>query len=249
MIRKPEPKEAAKAIVAMFAQKGIKVPRSLALEVVATVEGYNDWNTMSATLSSVSAAKPAKVKVSKVDRFPSVSDDDGPFTVKLDGGEYTTLERFSRAKEVAEMFAAEYDEEYIVEIEDAAGRCRAMYVGDHSRQRVYWKDTSDMSIDSAKRFVAEDIAYDVEADGTCFGHPENFYDDIEEHARSGIGDEHVTFVLGYRAFDTDPNTGRVAHDDMNTPIKLGLLVVHGELRYLCPDLPVDVRNRISDMLK
>lgn len=247
MIRKPEPKEAAKAIVAMFAQKGIKVTRSLALEVVATVEGYNDWNTMSAAISNVSVAKPPKV--SKTVRFPAVHDDDGPFIVKIDGGEYNSFERFSSANDVAEMFAAQDDEEYIVEIEDAAGRCRAMYVGDHSRQRVYWKYTPDMSVAEATRFVKDDIEHDVEADCTCFGHPDNFYDDIEEHARSGIGDKHMTFVVGYRAFDTDPSTGRVAHDDMHTPIKLALLVVHGELRYVCQDLPADVRERISALLK
>lgn len=247
MIRKPEPKEAAKALINLFGQKGIKVPRSLALEAVAAVEGFNDWNTMSAAIPNVSVEK--SVKVSKAGRFPKVDDSDGPFTVQLDGGDYDTLERFTRAKDVAETFAAQEDAEYIAEILDAAGRRRAMYVGDHTRHRVYYQDTSDMSVALAKRYVEDRIEDDVEADCTCFGHPENFYDNIVECAESGIDDEHMTFVLGYRVFDSDPSTGRVADNDINARIKLGLLVVHGELRYVCPDFPLDVRERISALLK
>lgn len=245
MIRKPEPKEAAKAIIAMFAAKGLTVNRSLALEVVATVEGFNDWNTMSAAL----AAAPVKTpKVKKAPKHPQVSDDDGPFLVSLDGGAYTTLERFSRAKDVAETFAAELDAEYIATIEDAAGKLRAMYVGDHTRFRVYYQDWLDASVAEAKRHVQDVIEHEVEADCTCFGHPENFHDHLAGVAASGIGDEGMTFVLGYRAFDTDPATGRVAHSDLNAPIQLGILVVRGELRYVCQGFPVDVRERIGALL-
>lgn len=46
MVRKPQPKDAARAIIKLFAEKGITVPMALALETVATVEGYNNWNAM-----------------------------------------------------------------------------------------------------------------------------------------------------------------------------------------------------------
>jgi hypothetical protein len=246
MIRKPEPKEAAKAIVALFKAKGVDIKRSLALEVVAAVEGYNDWNTMAAAMPAANAAKPAKSP--KAPKYAKTDDDEGPFTVMLDGAPYDTLERFKRAQDVAEMFAAELDSEYIATIEDAAGNVRAMYVGDHTRHRLYYKDCADTSAALAKQMLQSGIEADPETDVTCFGHPENFYDDIVECAESGINDEGMTFILGYRSFDTDPATGRVAQADLGTPIQLALLVVHGELRYCDTQLPADVRERISSLL-
>jgi len=246
MIRKPEPKEAAKAIVAMFKAKGFDIKRSLALEVVAAVEGYNDWNTMAAAMPAASAVKLAKSP--KAPKYAMVDDDEGPFTVMLDGAPYDTLERFKRAQEVAEMFAAELDSEYLATIEDPAGRVRAMYVGDHTRHRVYYKDCADTSVALAKQVLQSGVEADPETDMTCFGHPENFYDDIVAHAESGINDEGMSFIVGYRSFNTDPTTGRVAQADLGTPIQLALLVVHGELRYCDTQLPVDVRERISALL-
>jgi len=240
VIRKPEPKEAAKAIVAMFAAKGIDIKRSLALEVVAAVEGYNDWNTMAATLPAVKAGMP---KPPRKPKYPAVHDEDGPFTVQLDGAVYDTLERFKRAQDVAEMFAAELESEYIATIVDTAGQLRAMYVGDHTRYRVYFKECVNTPVVQAKQALEAGIENDADMQVTCFGNPDNFYDHIVERAESGTSN--MTFMLGYRAFDTDPSTGRVDQADLRTPVRLGLLVVHGELRYVCTDLPVDIRERIS----
>jgi hypothetical protein len=243
MIRKPEPKEAAKAIVAMFKAKGIAIKHAVALEVVATVEGFNDWNTMAAALSAAKAAEP-KQKLPSTPKYPKVNDDDGPFTVDLDDAPYDTLERFKAAQSVAETFSAEH----VTTILDAAGRLRAMYVGDHMRCRLYYKDCTDTSVALAVQALQNGIEHDPETHVTFFGHPDNFYDDIVECAESGIGDEGTTFMLGYRVYDTDPSTGRVAQADLGTPIQLALLVVHGELRYCDTQLPADVRERISALL-
>lgn len=252
MIRKPEPKEAAKALVAIFKAKGIDIKRSLALEVVATVEGYNDWNTMSAALPAVKADKSAKVPKhpapAKASKYPEVGDDEGPFTVFFDDADYDVMERFKRAQEVAEVFAAELDYQHVATVRDVAGRLRAMYVGDHTRFRLYSLDDNEVSAEQAKKALQAGIDFAPDTDVTCFGHPENFYDNIVERTEEVLGADDLSVLLGYRVFQTNPDSGRVDHQDMDTPIRLGVLVVHGQLRYVCQDLPADVRERISALL-
>lgn len=45
MLRKPQPKEAARAVRELLLSNGFEVSNSLTLEIVAKVEGYDDWNT------------------------------------------------------------------------------------------------------------------------------------------------------------------------------------------------------------
>ena len=246
MIRKPEPKEAAKAIVAMLKAKGLQANRALGLEIVAAVEGFNDWNTMAASLANAQSGAPAEMPA-RTKKHPKVSDDDGPFLVEVDGGEYDRLERFSRACDLGEVFAQDLDASAVVNIYDARNILRATYVGDHSRYRVYFENYRDTSLVNAKAHAKE---Y-VETTGECtyFGHPENFYDYIVEAAEDEIGDEGMTFLIGFREYDCDPETGRVYEHDLKTPVQLALYVAKGELRYVNPDLPADIRARIQACVK
>ena len=246
MIRKPEPKEAAKAIAAMMKAKGITVTRSLALEVVAAVEGFNDWNTMAAFLANVQPAASAE-EPTRSTKHPKVKNDDGPFVVEVDNGEYDTCERFSVAANLGTMFAQELDNSSVVNIYDARKILRATYVGDHSRFRLYTEDYRDTSVVNAQAHAKDYI----ETTGECtyFGHPENFYDAIVEAAETNIGEEGSTFIVGFREYDCDPETARVYEHDLKTPIRLALYIARGELRHVSWDLPKDIRERIQALVK
>jgi hypothetical protein len=55
MVRKPQPKDAARLLASFLKNEGIKLDNRKLLDMVAIVEGHRDWQTMSASLA---ASKP-----------------------------------------------------------------------------------------------------------------------------------------------------------------------------------------------
>jgi hypothetical protein len=132
MIRKPQPKEAARAIADLLSRNGLEIPHALSLEVVATVEGFNDWNTMAAAIRGGSYLTPAALDA---DLGVLVADSKGPFKVFAGNVFYNTFTEYSRACAAASLAASD-------DI-DANGRlCRVLDANDNLVAAYIPKDST-----------------------------------------------------------------------------------------------------------
>lgn len=110
MIRKPQPKDAARAIIKLFAEKGVTVPMALALETVATVEGYNDWNAMAQLVPGAkekTTKRTAKIYVGSGKRYRVVE-------LRLSGDPTEDI------KDAINLVVRKYDDEWLFEDRIAA---------------------------------------------------------------------------------------------------------------------------------
>jgi hypothetical protein len=144
MIRKPQPKEAARAVAELLARNGFAVSRALSLEVIATVEGFNDWNTMSAAIRGGSHLTPTALD-SDVDL--SVPDSEGPFTVHVENVTYyTRMPRYAGACDEASVMASDNLDANgrLVQVRNANGAVVAAYIAEDSTIHTFGGDALDV---------------------------------------------------------------------------------------------------------
>lgn len=104
MSHKPGPKEAARAVVDLLARSGFAIPQALSLEIVATVDGFTDWDSMASAIRGGHHLTPA---VLDADLGPVVPDSQGPFKVYAGDVYYDTLPEYSRACAAASLRASD----------------------------------------------------------------------------------------------------------------------------------------------
>ena len=134
MLRKPQPKEAAQAVRQLLLANGIEVGKSLTLEIVAKVEGYDDWNTFVAA-NPANRRRPAK----------NTSKPKGPFRVVQNGKRKGTYALLEEARQSASKLLAPQTHESNagfndVDILAADDTLIARAIHPASRYRVYVDD-------------------------------------------------------------------------------------------------------------
>jgi hypothetical protein len=217
----------------MFAAKGIEVPMSLALETVAKVEGYNDWNAMSQLVPNAKD-KSAKKAAEVAPAVPPVVEDEGPFVIRINGRYYETVESFSHTE------VRSYGQQ--VSITNKAGKTVASYIDPECRFRIFECSRVDYQVlerDNHELYIEENW----DSDWTLATR-----DDVlnlcRQLAREAIKDEENVLV-GVQEFICDEN-GRI---DNETPPIPTFFYTWGKELTVPLGAPEDLRQALSFYLK
>lgn len=239
MIRKPQPKEAARAVAKLLTSNGFAVSHALSLEVIAKVEGFNDWNTMSAAIRSGNHLTPAALDI---DVGPDVPDWAGPFSVSVDNVTYYTMPRYARACEEASLMASDNIDAdgRLVKVRNAEGQVLAGYIAEDTTIHIFSGTALEATpaLPEMSRFIQEN--WDVE---DVLADQEQLRITLCDHLELALKTPDDSFV-GYVQYERS-ESGRV--HNTNPPIVPVYYRQDGMFK-VNPELPDNLRLSLEKIL-